>query len=162
MTLLSTQTTDSGIVREIYLSAAWDKRSPEPSKNYGIHGCEWVFVVRRNDCAISWRVMSTDWYLPHVRKELEAKRSSPMHLPDGLGDLGYHSHKPTYPEQMSMHKCDWLGGKPCYYDGSGLQSNELFDRVVADPTLLWQELESRLEKLERQVADQITDERNFS
>ena len=157
---LISETAPAGITREIHLSAAYDKRSPDPSKNYGIHGCEWQFIVRRNGNAIVWQIMSTDWYLPHVRKELEAK-SLRKDLPDGLGDVGYHSKIKFYEEQPSNEHCYATNG-PCYYNGACLQSNELFDKAVADPAIIWPELEKWLVELEQHQQQELADIRNFS
>lgn len=106
--------------REIEFTPAFDKRHPDPSKNYGIHGASMRWCLKGEHGAIQF-VVFTDWHLPHVTEELKAKGSfqEPM-----AADIGYHSHVPRYEGQTLLEQdCDVIGG-PCYYDGSGLQAEE--------------------------------------
>ncbi len=112
---------------------AYDKRDPDPSKNYGIHGVDMRFIFRGDLGAIQF-VLYTGWHLPHVQKDLLSRcRATPNYCPINPlpADIGYHSPKPMFDGQGTMtDNCEWLDGKPCYYDGSGLNAEEYFQILV--------------------------------
>lgn len=111
----------------VEFSPAWDKRDPDPRKNYGIGPVKIRFVLIGPKGAVHWLVR-TNWELPHVRAELDRKgyKSDPL---TGY-DRGYHSPKPTYEgQQVCQYDCEYIGG-PCYCDGSVLASEELVDVLV--------------------------------
>ena len=58
-------------------------------------------------------------------------------------DLGFHSPKPVYKGQRrSSNECQYLDGKPCYYDGSGLNAKRVFGILVKKGgEAVWKELE---------------------
>lgn len=59
-------------------------------------------------------------------------------------DLGYHSRIPLYEGMTSMGKCAHLDGDMCYYDGSGLMAQDVYQKFKdggQDPEIIWQELE---------------------
>jgi hypothetical protein len=57
-------------------------------------------------------------------------------------DLGYHSKKQQYEGQESMGPCEVLGGKNCYYDGSGLNAiDAMYTLVNGGDKALWRFLE---------------------
>ena len=132
--------------RIVKMSPAWDKRHSDPSKNYGIHGVNLRFALVGEKGATQFLVY-TNWQLPHVTEELLAKsvngasysmlevRFLPM-----PADLGYHSRAKT---EYGMHseECDLLGGG-CWYDGSGLEAERVFERLVREgDAAVWEELE---------------------
>lgn len=112
----------------VKFSPAFDKRNSDPSKNYGIHGVDMRMILKGDTGAVQF-VVYTGWHLPHVQKEMRAK----MH-PDKYSlfepmpaDIGYHSLHPMYQDQDILSKeCEYLNGKPCYYDGSGIMANEVY------------------------------------
>ena len=56
-------------------------------------------------------------------------------------DLGYHSLTPRYHNQ-SAYTCDILPGGRCYYDGSGLNSEPVYERLVREGgEAVWDALE---------------------
>lgn len=59
-------------------------------------------------------------------------------------DLGYHSYKPMYDGHTSMGPCVELDNADCYYDGSGLQADTLYQKFLEteDPEVIWTELEN--------------------
>ena len=129
--------------RVLTFAPAFDKRHAEPNKNYGIHGVEMRFVVRGPHGATQF-VLYTNWQLPAVRAEFERRgcdfycRNKPM-----PADLGYHSRTPRYEDQTSMGPCTELGGAPCYYDGSSLNAERIFDVLCAEGDAgVWRELEA--------------------
>jgi len=136
----------SKMTREITIEPAFDKRNADPNKNYGIHGCNLRFVLKGPLGAVQFLLM-TNWQLPHVTEEF-LKRPRPdetslrcFYLPMPA-DLGYHSPKSTYKGQKSMGPCEYLDGKPCYYDGSGLNAEPVYERMLKEGSEgVWKELE---------------------
>lgn len=126
--------------RIIELSPAWDKRNSDPRKNYGIHGVE-LRMYLKGELGVVNFVVYTDWQLPHVQKELESK----AFLKPTPADVGYHSPKPLYDGQECISSsCKLLDGKPCYYDGSGLQAYDVFDILLKEGSDgVWKNLEER-------------------
>lgn len=110
---------------------AWDKRSDDPKKNYGIHGVEMKFLLKGDKGTIQF-VVFTHWQLPHVQKETDS-RPIDMRFPYLLhkpmpADIGYHSPKPMYEGQEPMSgKCEYVEGGKCYYDGSSLRAEQVFN-----------------------------------
>jgi len=105
------------------ITPAYDKRNPDPSKNYGIHGVNLKFVLKGELGAVQFLIF-TNWQLPHVQREFG--HQGPM-----AADIGYHSPMPMYDGQIQMADWEYLDGKPCYYDGSGLYANHFFDVMVS-------------------------------
>lgn len=139
---MSTTTQQAGgdeLRREVSMSPAFDKRHPDPRKNYGIHGVEMRMYVIGKRGAVQF-VLYTNWHLPHVDAELRAKGPKLSATP---ADLGYHSPIPTYEgqEDYGHDDCHLLGGR-CYYDGSGLNAERIFDVLRAEGSDgVWRELE---------------------
>lgn len=132
--------------RIVKLRPAYDKRNPEPKKDYGIHGVDLLFVLKGKKGAVQFLVF-TGWHLPKVQKELDEKPFNPkfpylFHKPMPA-DIGYHSPKPMYEDHKPLTKsCKILDGKPCYYDGSGLQAEKVFEILVREGSEgLWKYLE---------------------
>jgi len=61
------------LTREIKFSPAYDKRDPDPSKNYGIHGVTITFLLKGEKGAVQF-VLYTNWHLPHVDHEIFGDR----------------------------------------------------------------------------------------
>lgn len=152
---------------------AFDKRSPNPKKNYGIHGLELRYYVKGKKGAVQF-ILYTNWQLPHVDKETFGDWNSPKYdhhmrilckpMP---ADLGYHSpvpmyegHEPMQPTKIKTvaktknnplgFKVEKIGkvpvceviGVPCYYDGSSMNAERIFDTFVTGGDIaLWKELE---------------------
>ncbi len=132
--------------RVILVRPAYDKRPKNKGDpNYGIHGAELLFGLKSKRGAVQF-VIYTNWYLPKVAEEMRGKdrfltgKSMFEPLP---ADLGYHSPKPTYKGQESItESCEWLNGKPCYYDGSGLQAEKVFNILITEGhEAMWKYLE---------------------
>ena len=121
---------------------AYDRRDPDPSKNYGIHCAELRMELKGKRGATQF-VLYTGWHLPNVTRELGCKNSAYSLLRPIPADLGYHSPKPIYDgHEPICESCKLLDGKPCYYDGSGLNAECVFDILVKEGgDGVWQELE---------------------
>jgi hypothetical protein len=138
---------DGKFERLVEFSPAYDKRNPNPDKNYGIHGVEIRFVLKGLKGATQF-VIYTSWYLPHVQRELYGKGELNSSLKYGgiepMGtDIGYHSPISKYEGQkvMSDH-CPYLDGKPCYYDGSSLRAGEFIPEFLeGGDKAVWKMLE---------------------
>ena len=130
--------------RIITIEPAFDKRSPNPRKNYGIGSATLRFVLKGDNGATQF-VAFTGWHLPDVTEDWKAKEWEIMGKLTGA-DVGYHSPKPIYDgQEVSTEGCEYLNGKPCYYDGSGLRAEE-----VGVPTLLNKGSEGVWEMLEEE------------
>lgn len=136
----------------VWVSPAFDKRDPDPSKNYGIGACRITFVLKGPLGAVQFMV-GTDWYLPSVQRgqrdwQQDFDRRFDKIQPAGH-DIGYHSPKPRYDDQKPLRQdCELVEGGTCYYDGSSLQAEEMIpDFIAGGTTWLWPELERRYRDL---------------
>jgi hypothetical protein len=121
--------------RITFVQPAYDKRDPDPKKNYGIHGAHLVFILKGELGAVEFDI-GTNWYLPHVAKELRTKES----FSDGRSwfeprpySIGYHSPKPMYEDHsMSAVECKYLDGKSCYFGDSVTYSDVPFQILISE------------------------------
>jgi hypothetical protein len=97
-----------------------------------------LFLLKGPEGTVQFRLF-TNWHLPHVTKE------NAGHLYDAIGgdahwmerpmpaDLGYHSRTPRYDGHTPMpNPCDHLDGAACYYDGSTLNAEPVFERLLTE------------------------------
>ena len=119
---------------------AFDKRHKDPMKNYGIGSVGLKFILKGELGAVQFYIL-TGWNLPKVQEEHKIKgwSSNPMGA-----DVGYHSPKPMYDDDTpATDSCPYLDGKPCYYDGSGLAADGLFDKFITKGIgAVWNKLEN--------------------
>ncbi len=137
----------SDLQRIVEWQPAWDRRDPDPKKNYGIHGMELCFVLKGSKGATQFLIF-TNWLLPSLRDM--QKKGWPMPLREPMpADVGYHARVPQHEGQNSVtESCIYLDGAPCYYDGSGLQAQALFDEFVAKgEDVIWETLEAHYNAL---------------
>jgi len=120
--------------RRVEINPAYDKRHPDPAKNYGIHGVDICFVLKGSEGAVQF-VLYTGWQLPSIVDRFR----DPMPV-----DLGYHSPVPHYEGQMVIaESCELVDGKPCYYDGSTLNADPVFDALTREGEKgVWDRLEA--------------------
>lgn len=138
----------------VTFSPAFDKRDPNPSKNYGIHGVDLRMVLKGDKGAVQF-VLYTNWHLPHVQEELNQKviGQDKIYISAILNpqpaDLGYHSPAPRYEGQsICSQSCEYLDGKPCYYDGSGLNAEKIYEVLLKEGSDgVWKELENYYKEL---------------
>lgn len=102
----------------IRLPCRWGKETCKPGSggSHGIGAVSMRMVLVGPKGAVQF-VLYTGWYMEETPHRGEA-------LP---ADLGYHAREPMYEEQHSMGPCGYLGGADCYYDGSGLNADAIFD-----------------------------------
>lgn len=119
--------------KEIVFYPAFDK-----GREGGIGDVRIYFYLKGRKGVIQF-LMSTGWYLG--RQYLGRHRGG-MDKPDAW-DIGYHSPKPMYKGQKCIQrKCEVLGGKRCYYGGSGLRAKPLLDILLQKGSEgIWKELE---------------------
>lgn len=144
---------ENDLEKIIQFDPAWDRRDPRPSKNYGVHGVEINFILRGPHGATSFRLF-THWMLPHVVRE-QVKKYTSRALDEGQAyyllspmpaDLGFHSVEPVeYATQMdyctTIYDDSQEAKKGCWYDGSGLQAEQLFEEFVAKgEDVIWERL----------------------
>lgn len=134
-----TQWTDigDGFKTHIEIQPAFDKRDPNPSKDYGIGSVKIRFVLRGEKGAVIFSC-STGMYLPQQVKEHghdEWKKWQPM----GYG-VWYCTTTPI--EGVEPRKnCENLDGKDCYGDGSCLASDEVMPILISEGSEgLWKKL----------------------
>ena len=121
--------------RIVKVSPAYDRRDPDPHKNYGIHGAHLLFVLKGELGAVAFDI-GTNWYLPHVAEELRGKE----HLYSGKSffeptpySIGYHSPKPMYEDHsMSAVECEYLDGKSCYFGDNVTYSEVPFKILISE------------------------------
>ena len=140
------------LTREIKIHPAFDKRDKDPLKNCGIHGCDLRFLLKGPKGVVQF-VIFTNWQLPHVTEEFIQKpikdridikiRYLPM-----PADLGYHSLVPMYEGQTGRANCEYLDGKTCYYDGSSLSAEPIYDILLREGSDgVWKALEKYYKEL---------------
>jgi hypothetical protein len=124
------------LTREIRFQAAYDRRSTDPKKNYGIHGVTMTWYVKGPEGAVQFQVF-TNWQVPKVRAEQEERERAGNPWPlccvaPMPSDLGYHSHTPRYEGQSPMSDTCEITGGTCYYDGSTLNAEPIFDILTLE------------------------------
>jgi hypothetical protein len=129
--------------RLVEWTPAFDKRSADPTRNYGVHGMNLRFVLIGPRGAAHF-LLYTAFHLRGVRRYLD-DHEQPWNgtykpLPC---DLGAHSRVPMYEGQevATTGDCEYIGG-PCYSDGSTTHADAAFDAFVErGEEALWEVLE---------------------
>jgi len=144
---------ENKFTRIVTFAPAWDRRSDDPAKNYGIHGVELRMVLKGPQGAVQF-VLYTNWMLPKVQQELDrkadplARRMLSRPIP---ADLGYHWHKPRYEGHEAM-PCDYTPTGRCYYDGSGMNAERIYETLLKGGSEnVWHALEDYYHSLEEEA-----------
>ncbi len=125
--------------RKVDVTPAYDRRSTDPKKNYGIGSCDVRFILKKDNKAVQFVVM-TCWYPQHIQQE-RGHHPGLDDIQPWATDLGYHSPVPMYEGQQHM-TCTEIDGGKCYYDGSSLNAKPVRDRMLEDGSrAVWEELE---------------------
>jgi hypothetical protein len=116
-----------------------DKCIPGQGGSHGRHGLNIRFVSKGDEGAVHF-LLFTGWMPQYVEESNIGSR----YIPDWGGnamaaDLGYHSKKQRYEEQMqASESCEYCDGQPCYYDGSGLNASDaMYALVNGGDDALW-------------------------
>ena len=126
-------------LRRVELIPAFDK-----GPRGGIHGVELRMVLVGRKGATQF-VLFTNWHLPHVTERfltglLDHVETLLMPMP---ADLGCHAREPQYEGQKTMQRdCPYTGGV-CYYDGSVLNAQEVYQTLLREGSEgVWRFLEA--------------------
>lgn len=122
----------------------FDKKC-SPNNSHGKHGLDILFLLYGDKGCVQFK-FSTGYVPFHTKPDSIRFREIPKNTCADLYplpvDLGYHSYEPHYEGQTSTGKCDYLGGKDCYYDGSGLNANDAYYTLInGGEEELWKFLE---------------------
>lgn len=102
------------------------------------------FVLKGELGAIQF-LLGTDWYTENKQREFYDHPCSYFEVEPKGWDVGYHSPKPMHEnDEPISNTCEFLDGRPCYYDGSSLAAEPIRDRLLAEgDAAVWEELERR-------------------
>ncbi|MHB1937025.1 MAG: hypothetical protein ACYCOR_10620 [Acidobacteriaceae bacterium] len=129
----------TGFKRDVVFEPAYDNRRD----GYGIHGAQIRFLLSGDEGVVQFLIF-TDWHLPGVGQlgKYGERIAKPM-----AADLGYHSPDPKY-EGQTKSECSLLDGGFCYYDGSGLNAEPVFETLIAEGgDGLWKALEKYYQQM---------------
>jgi hypothetical protein len=151
--------------RRVDATAAYDKRHPQPSKDYGIHGVEFRFCLIGDAAAVSFGI-STGWHLPSVVGVNEDSRpaytQALAQFNRGIGSyplpMSMHFHVATpihdYLAEHEPNECDLLPGGKCYGDVTFTGSDRPFFALLRGGLDgMWKELAGELEAFTAAEAD---------
>ena len=147
--------------RIVDITPAFDKRDPDPHRNYGIHGCDLVMNLK-GKMGVVYFSLSTNWQLPHVTKEMKTR---PVYVPIDIDvrflpspiELGYHSPVPLREKmEPTIMNCDHLEGRPCYCESGCLAAEPVFEILLTEGSNgVWRFLEEYYRKTFKDVEDDI-------
>jgi hypothetical protein len=113
-----------GFERAIEWVQGYDDQ-PYGPKSYGQHGMDLRFLLR-GPKGVTQFLVSTGW--------VPGKKGVPASLADyfpSATDIGYHAMTPQWEGQEEYgRECEYLGGRTCYYDGSGLSAEPILDAFI--------------------------------
>lgn len=134
---------------------AFDKRSPDPSKNYGVGGVGIYFVLKGAQGAVVLELL-TPWMLPQVEKWHEALAEARPSLLRAYsnataGNLQFHSPVELPDSRQSTGACNWLGMDHCWVvAGSFLAGDQAYLRLKTEGDEgLWAELQAFYDEIVR-------------
>jgi hypothetical protein len=97
--------------------------------------------VSKGDAGAVQFVLFTGWLPQHIEPSGIGLRciSKWGSIDVSPADLGYHSKTPHYAgQETAAASCEYCGGQPCYYDGSGLNANDaMYALVNGGDDALW-------------------------
>lgn len=115
---------------------------PDSLSYHGVSGMDVIFFLKGKDGAVQFKI-DLGWIPYHNSERYQMPKDEIPGLFPFPSDLGYHSYKPRFDGQEPItDACDVLDGKPCYYDGSGMNACKAFYTLVnAGEESLWDFLE---------------------
>lgn len=127
----------SKFAKEIVFRPAFDKRDPDPKKNYGIHGVEVSFALKGESGTIVF-LLYTPWHLNSV----DTSKWPEFMLGFTPAEIGYHRKVKEEEFERNNDYCHFVEG-PCAYAGSGLHAREYFTILKEQGSDgLWKALEA--------------------
>src|SRR5688500_7780373 len=102
--------------RIVQVGPAWEKRHPDPSKDYGVGSISLRFILKGPKGAVQF-IFYTAQYTRPVAERFWRDHNRAYIPFKGMGaDIGYHAYTPQYDGHTPMDgECDILGCQ-CYYD----------------------------------------------
>lgn len=139
------------LTRETVWRPAYSKRDPDPSKDYGVHGVEMIWALKGPAGAVTFMVF-TNWMLSDLHGSGEYMTPRRRQHGDSLcapmaAGFDHHSAYPLWPEyedinNPSQEHCDFLDGRPCWFDGSVLNAGSLMALLYMEGgEAVWQRME---------------------
>lgn len=127
--------------KTIEFSPAYDRRDPDPKKDYGVGAVDIRFILKGKRGAVQF-LLGTGWFLPETNEEYKARGVNLSKDYPRAWDIGYHSPKPMYEGHSPItDKCNILNGK-CFYDGSTLNADPILNILLREGSDgVWKELE---------------------
>lgn len=151
--------------RRFFTRPAFDRRDPDPRKDYGIAGLQIGMVLIGPTASVSF-VILTNWYLPHVRLERNPGekfaefRIGVSDTPAMGADVSVHRdvHRDEPEDWMkesdfiSPQPCDWRPGGKCWSDGSALAAGDFIEVLIAEGIeAVWKKMETWMPEAEAEV-----------
>ena len=141
--------------RIMEFSPAYDKRDPDPAKDYGTNAVRIRFVLKGEHSAVQF-VIGTNWYPEHIQHQREGKSRAYFELEPRGQDLGYHadakhpireyqSDREPGPDEslIKSRECSYTKSGRCFYDGSTLNSERVVKVLLEEGSDgVWRELEA--------------------
>lgn len=125
--------------REIRLRPAYDRRDPDPAKNYGVHGVQLCFTLRHPSGEGLTFSVSTNWHLPSV----DTTAWQRWQLKPLAFSVDLHTKKPQYEGHLRCENCH-VTGSFCYTDGSARLGDEFLSILIAGgDEALWKRMEEQ-------------------
>lgn len=124
--------------RRMYLTAAWDRRDPDPRKNYGVHGVDLHFALIGPLGAVSWRLM-TPWVLPQVAEWWATLPAPVLYTP--TADGVYWHRQVDGLETAGAQPCNFFGACVAEQIGSISREDVLEALIAQGDAGVWAVLE---------------------
>ncbi len=113
-------------------------------KGYGACGASLYYFLHGPKGTVQFGIL-TGWYDDATLDEWKSQNYHPTAMSSGID---YHAHVAQYGGQTPREgPCDFTGGQ-CYCDGSSLQGQELFKRMILEgDDIVWEALLERYNHL---------------
>lgn len=134
--------------RAMWVLPAVEARDVDPSKDFGIHGCELRFAMCKGKRAVSVSFF-TDWLLPETKIGNISRNDKIFPMCAGFY---YHSDIRTNEYQSYTKDCSLSGGQ-CYGEcGSALYGDKILERMLREGSNgVWDELEKAFSDFEEEL-----------
>lgn len=149
------QNADNGFVRRVDFEPGYDCLEHHGDaigrKCHGRHGMNMRFVLMGEEGAVQFLLYASD-FLPGSTEHGHTKRDKAL-MGVMAADLGHHWIRPTYEGESNNGACEYLHGAECFYDGSGLNAEDILVRFLSDGLdAVWEDLEDYYRRCARHAA----------